>query len=78
MVIHIRRVLRRLLFVVLVLISTIILHSGYIWILELLETKDPYRAPQGAAVKVLEQAEEELPSQARIWDRLRFFYWYGE
>ncbi|AJY77231.1 DUF4227 family protein [Paenibacillus beijingensis] len=77
MIVSLRTWLRRLLFVIVFIVLTFLAFGGYRWAALLIAPMDPYKTPEGGAVKVFHRhvAPQEGGS---IADRLRWFYWYGE
>lgn len=67
----------RLQFTLLFLALTVFVHGFFGWFHRWLDPEDPYKVPQGKAVKVFETGEGDDP-QSSPGDRLRLFYWYGE
>jgi len=67
----------RLQFTLLFLALTVLVHGFFGWFHRWLDPEDPYKVPQGKAVKVFETGEGDDP-QSSPGDRLRLFYWYGE
>lgn len=77
MVVSLRRWLRRLMFVLLLCIFTITMYGGCRLLAVWIAPDDPYRVPQGHALKVF-GATDQRAENGSISDRLRLFYWYGE
>lgn len=77
MVIHLKKWLERLKFVLLFLLLTYLLSHLYGYLSAWIEPKQSYREPQGHSLKVSGEAEEP-ENRESFSDRLKFFYWYGE
>lgn len=67
----------RLQFTLLFLVLTVMLHVLFGWFHGWLKTRDPYREPEGRAVKVIGTGETAEAADSP-GNRLRLFYWYGE
>ncbi|MBP3964399.1 DUF4227 family protein [Paenibacillus lignilyticus] len=77
MVVSVRRWLRRILFVLLLCFLTITMYGGCRFIAVWITPQDPYRVPQGQALKVFNEEPFQVDASS-IYDKLRLFYWYGE
>ena len=77
MVLSARRWFRRALFVMLMVLCTSIVYDGCQWLAAWLTPADPYRVPQGQALKVSGMTVGTA-DDATFAERLRLFYWYGE
>ncbi|MFD0711086.1 DUF4227 family protein [Paenibacillus sp. GCM10027626] len=77
MVLSIRKWLKCAVFIVLLILLTTIVYDGLRLVNAWLAPNDPYRIPQGKALKVFD-LEGEQPIKESVADRLRLFYWYGE
>ncbi|MFC4808421.1 DUF4227 family protein [Paenibacillus sp. GCM10023250] len=78
MVVSVRRWLRRLLFMLLLGVLTVTMYGGCRMIAVWIAPDDPYRVPQGHALKVFKAADQQEGENGSIAERLRLFYWYGE
>jgi len=76
MIVHLRKGLVRLKFIVLFIILTYLLYSLLKLVSAWLEPTNRYREPSGNAIKVFEQ--ESGMDMADMGERLKLFYWYGE
>ncbi|MFC5650888.1 DUF4227 family protein [Paenibacillus solisilvae] len=77
MVVSARRWLKRLFFLVLLSFFTIAMYGGCRFIAAYITPTDPYRVPQGNALKVFNQ-EMLHRDNSTFSERLKLFYWYGE
>lgn len=77
MIISIRKWVGNLLFLIVFVICTLCLFSGYHWIIDMVAPVDPYQVPKGTSVKVF-HIHTTPPESGSIAERLRWFYWYGE
>ncbi|MBW7473519.1 YqzK family protein [Paenibacillus oenotherae] len=77
MVLSVRRWTRRIVFIVLLALFTIVMYNGCRYIAVWIAPEDPYRVPQGSAEKVF-RAQPAPLEENTLSDRLRLFYWYGE
>lgn len=77
MVVSVRRWVRRIFFVLLLSFFTITMYGGCRFIAVWIAPEDPYRVPQGQALKVF-QHDDYQDNGSSIYERLRLFYWYGE
>jgi hypothetical protein len=77
MVISLRRLVRRMLFALLVMLLTVIVFSFMRIASDWFRVPDPYAEPQGHAVKAFETTQD-AESDASFADRLRWFYLFGE
>jgi hypothetical protein len=77
MVISLRRFLRRMLFVLLMILLTVTIFSFIRIASEWFRVPDPYAKPQGYAVKAFETTQD-AESDATFAERLRWFYLLGE
>jgi len=77
MVLSIRKWFRRATFLLLLVMLTSVVYDGCRLVGKWITPADPYRIPQGQALKVFGQDGNEQPSPS-ISERLRLFYWYGE
>ncbi|WP_127530824.1 DUF4227 family protein [Paenibacillus kobensis] len=77
MVVSLRKWIGRLVFAILFIMLTIMTFGGYQWLIGVVAPVDPYRAPQGSALKVNGPVYSP-PEGGSTFDRLRWFYWYGE
>jgi len=77
MVLSVRKWFGRLLFAALFVMLTTMTFGGYRWLIGVVAPVDPYRVPQGNALKVNGPVYSP-PEGGTIGDRLRWFYWYGE
>jgi hypothetical protein len=77
MVVSVRKWLRRLLFAVMLFVFTVVMYGGCRYIAAWIAPADPYRVPQGNALKVF-KAETAGAEGASFSERLKLFYWYGE
>lgn len=77
MVISVRKWLQRFVFIAVFVMLTIIVSGGYRWLIDLIIPQDPYRVPNGAAVKAFGVLEDVQQRQGTL-ERLRWFYWLGE
>ena len=78
MVVSVRSWLRRMLFVLLLCFFTITMYGGCRLLAVWIAPDDPYRVPQGQALKVFEAGDQQQGENGSIAERLRLFYWYGE
>lgn len=76
MVLSLRQLFGRLMFVLLFILLTIVSFGGYRWLIDAVAPVDPYREPQGHALKV--SGTIQSPEGGTMSERLRWFYWYGE
>ena len=67
----------RLRFTIFFLVMTVVLHSLLGWFQGWLTPVDPYKEPEGRAVKVF-QSGVGHEADTSPGDRLRLFYWLGE
>ncbi|WP_274651719.1 DUF4227 family protein [Paenibacillus humicola] len=77
MVVSVRKMVRRLIFIVLLVLLTFVTYGSCRYIAAWIAPDDPYRVPQGQALKVFQPGLGGTGSES-IVDRLRLFYWYGE
>jgi hypothetical protein len=64
---------------VIFLITTFIFFSIISFFSDVIKPSDPYRKPEGRAIKVMKTEERFYSLQGNHFlDRLKFFYWYGE
>ncbi|RAP76455.1 DUF4227 family protein [Paenibacillus montanisoli] len=77
MVVSVRKWLRRIFFVLLLSFFTITMYGGCRFIAVWIAPENPYRVPQGQALKVF-KTEPFQSDSGSIYDRLKLFYWYGE
>lgn len=88
MIISIRRLLEGVKLLLLFVVCTFVFYSVVSFFTEVIQPADPYRKPEGKAVKVTSfyyQGVENFyyqETEASEWDwfknRLMFYYWYGE
>ncbi|EFM09847.1 conserved hypothetical protein [Paenibacillus curdlanolyticus YK9] len=76
MVVSVRKWFGHILFLLTFILLTIMTFGGYRWLIDVISPVDPYREPQGQALKVSGQIHS--PEGGTMGDRLRWFYWYGE
>ncbi|MWC28395.1 DUF4227 family protein [Paenibacillus sp. MMS18-CY102] len=76
MVVSIRKWFGRTIFMIIFILLTMMTLGGYRWLMDVVAPVDPYREPQGQALKVSGQMQS--PEGGSMSDRLRWFYWYGE
>ncbi|HJV45902.1 MAG TPA: DUF4227 family protein [Bacillota bacterium] len=64
---------------ILFIVTTFIFFSIITFLSDTIKPSNPYKKPEGRAVKVM-KADERLYSLegGNFIDRLKFFYWYGE
>jgi hypothetical protein len=77
MVVSVRKWLRRFIFIALLCILTVVMYGGCRFIAAWIAPADPYRIPQGQALKVF-NTQTDWNMESSISERLRLFYWYGE
>jgi hypothetical protein len=77
MVVSVRKWLRRLLFAAMLFVFTVAMYGGCRYIAVWIAPADPYRVPQGNALKVF-NAEASGMEDTSFTERLKLFYWYGE
>lgn len=79
MIVHLRKWLERLKFLLLFLLLTFLFSHVFQALTAWMEPNDPYRKPNGHAVKAF-QEQDVLPvmEDMSVGERLRLFYWYGE
>ena len=77
MVISLRRLVRRMMFTLLVLLLTVIVFTFIRVASDWFRVPDPYAEPQGYAVKAFETIQG-AESNATFAERLRWFYLFGE
>ena len=77
MVVSLRKIFRRLLFVILLSVLTFVMYGSCRYIAAWIAPDDPYRIPQGHALKVF-KPDPDGPDAGTISERLKLFYWYGE
>ena len=77
MVLSLRKLKRRLTFVVLFVFLTLAVSVGIRLLSDWLRMPDPYAAPQGHAVKVFGRQPDDRDGMP-LADRLRWFYLTGE
>lgn len=77
MIISARKWLQRFVFIAVFVMLTIIVSGGYRWFIEWIIPQDPYRVPDGAAVKAFGTLEDVQERHGSL-ERLRWFYWLGE
>ncbi|ALS28374.1 DUF4227 family protein [Paenibacillus cisolokensis] len=77
MVVSVRKWVGNLLFMTVFLALFLVVSGGYRWLLDFISPVDPYREPQGEAVKAFRQLET-YPEGGSVVDTLRWFYWYGQ
>ncbi len=79
MIVHLRKWLERLKFLLLFLLLTYLFSHLFQAFTAWMEPHDPYRKPHGQAVKAFhEQASLVEVEDMSAAERLRLFYWYGE
>ncbi|MBO8170610.1 MAG: DUF4227 family protein [Bacillaceae bacterium] len=80
MIISIKKLWEGLKLLLLFIVFTLIFYSIVSFFAEVIQPSDPYRKPEGRAVKVDGEAIEEQANSE--WEtfkqRLMLFYWYGE
>ncbi|MBW7458224.1 DUF4227 family protein [Paenibacillus sepulcri] len=76
MVVSLRRWVRRISFALLLAILTILMYGGCRFAAAWIVPSDPYRIPQGHALKVFQPYA--VAEDTSLSERLRVFYWYGE
>ena len=61
-------------------VTTFIFYSVISFFSDVIKPSNPYRKPEGRAIKVVNMYESlyDSPSQSAWVDRLKFYYWYGE
>lgn len=61
------------------IVATFIFFSVISYFSDVIKPSNPYRKPEGRAIKVI-KIDQHLyaSSEANFVDRLKFFYWYGE
>ncbi|WP_148928322.1 DUF4227 family protein [Paenibacillus methanolicus] len=72
-----RRWYRRAAFMILLVLATFVMYNGCRVLGQWIVPSDPYRVPQGAALKVFGSSSYAV-HEPTFADRLRLFYWYGE
>lgn len=77
LVLSMRRIVRRMIFVILFFLLTLIVSAGIRLLTDWLRMPDPYDAPSGHAVKVFMPYRDAEGGQPAA-DRLRLFYLTGE
>lgn len=78
MVLSLRRIARRLTFVMLFVLLTLSVSAALRLLNDWLRMPDPYAVPHGHAVKVFGNADEAGSGREPFADRLRLFYITGE
>ncbi|MBB3109212.1 hypothetical protein FHS18_001264 [Paenibacillus phyllosphaerae] len=58
-------------------LCTTIMYNGCRILGDWITPENPYRVPQGAALKVFGN-EQAIEANSTFSERLRLFYWYGE
>lgn len=76
MIISVRKWGARLRFLLWLAALSVLAYAMYSRVARWIEPPERYRAPRGEAVKVFSPAD--AADSESFWDRLRFFYWYGE
>jgi len=75
-VLSVRRWVRRITFVLLLVILTLVMYGGCRFAAAWIVPNDPYRIPQGHALKVFHPYA--VVDDSSLAERLKVFYWYGE
>ncbi|GIQ69408.1 DUF4227 family protein [Xylanibacillus composti] len=79
MIVHLRKWLERLKFLLLFLLLTYLFSHVFQALSAWMEPNDPYRKPNGHAVKAFQEQEaQHAVEDMTVMERLRLFYWYGE
>ncbi|WP_438351334.1 DUF4227 family protein [Paenibacillus sp. FA6] len=78
MVISLRKCLTFIRFAIIFLALTYLLFRMLSAFGDLISPVDPYRIPQGYAVKAFQLETRESDVAMSMGERLRIFYWYGE
>lgn len=79
MFISFQRMFEGIRLIVIFMVTTFIFFSVISYFSEVIRPSNPYKKPEGGAVKVM-KIDQVLyaSSEHRFVDRLKFFYWYGE
>ena len=79
MFISFQRLLEGIRLIIIFVITTFIFFSVISFFSDVIKPSNPYRKPEGRAIKVM-KIDHQLYSSAQpeFIDRLKFFYWYGE
>ncbi|BBH21065.1 hypothetical protein Back11_24100 [Paenibacillus baekrokdamisoli] len=77
MVLSARKWFRILFFILLLSILTMVMYGSCRFIATWIAPNDPYRIPQGKALKVF-NPEMLHTDNTTFSERLKLFYWYGE
>ncbi|RXZ78236.1 DUF4227 family protein [Paenibacillaceae bacterium] len=77
MIISLRKLAKRTLFLVLFVLLTIVACGGYSRLVGWIGFHDRYDEPEGRALKVF-QTEQPPTEGTKMVERLRWFYLYGE
>ena len=79
MFISFRRLFEGIRLIIIFVVTTFIFFSVISFFSDVIKPSNPYRKPEGRAIKVMKVEEHLYPShQIGAWERLKFFYWYGE
>jgi len=79
MFISFQRMFEGIRLILIFIVTTFIFFSVISYFSEVIKPSNPYRKPEGGAVKVM-KIDQVLyaSSESRFLDRLKFFYWFGE
>ncbi|MFB5268335.1 DUF4227 family protein [Paenibacillus enshidis] len=78
MIFSLRKGWRFIRFIVLFCILTFLLYSALERLSSWITPIQHYKIPEGNAVKVAGTSITDEQQERGLWQRLRFFYWYGE
>lgn len=79
MYISFQRIFEGMRLILIFVVMTFIFFSVISFFSEAIKPSNPYRKPEGRALKVMKIDEHLYASQqANFLDRLKFFYWFGE
>lgn len=79
MFISFRRLFEGIRLIIIFAVTTFIFFSVISFFSDVIKPSNPYRKPEGRALKVMKVEEHFYPSsESGAIERLKFFYWYGE
>lgn len=79
MILSVRRIFEAIRVIFIFVLVTFIFYSAFSYFSEVIKPSNPYRQPEGRAIKAMMQDNAVYANGADdYWERLKFFYWFGE
>jgi hypothetical protein len=79
LILSVRRIFEVIRVIFIFFILTFVLYSAFSYFSDVIKPSNPYRQPEGRAIKAMGQDKELYANSASdYWERLKFFYWFGE